>query len=51
MVNDAPDIEKVVRYEDGPQTGDRIKVTADGRRWVEWDGIERTGQELKLLIG
>jgi len=39
----------IIHTEYGPGTGDETHKTADGRWWKIWDGIDRTGQELKVL--
>ncbi len=50
MVSNEIDITNIiVRTEYGPGTGDEKVQTTDGRWWVKWDGIDRTGQELKEL--
>jgi hypothetical protein len=43
------DLSYVVRTELGEQTGDRYYQTADGRWWKDWDGVTRTGEEVKQL--
>jgi len=39
----------IVRTILGPRTGDEEHQTADGRWWRNWDGQDRTGQEVKAL--
>jgi hypothetical protein len=39
----------VIRTEPGEKTGERYYQTADGRWWKDWDGVTRTGEEVKLL--
>ena len=50
MVNDGIDYSRlVIRTELGEGTGDEYWQTADGQWWENWDGIEKTGQEVKIL--
>ncbi len=49
MVNNKDYSNAIIRTEYGPGTGDETYKTADGRWWRDWDGIDRTGQEVKVL--
>lgn len=49
MVGNVNIPDKVVRIELGEGTGDEYCQTADGKWWEKWDGVTRTGQELRLI--
>lgn len=49
MVNDEDYSDVIVRTELTGRTGEERWQTADGRWWRKWDGIVRTGQEVKEL--
>jgi len=38
---------KIIKEELGKNTGDVLFQTEDGRWWKVWDGIIRTGQDIK----
>ena len=42
---------RIVRTELGEKTGEEYYQTEDGRWWKQWDGIDRTGEELRTKIG
>ncbi len=42
---------KIVKTEYGQGTGESYWQTEDGRWWKNWDGIDRTGEEVRTMIG
>lgn len=38
---------KIVREKAGRGTGDKLLQTEDERWWEPWDGIEKTGEEVR----
>lgn len=42
---------KIVRTELGEKTGEEHYQTEDGRWWEKWDGVDRTGEEVRTKIG
>jgi hypothetical protein len=51
MVGNCPRQRRIVRTELGEQTGEEFWQTEDGQWWEEWDGYDRTGQELRTKRG
>lgn len=49
MVNDNDNSGLIVKTRFGPYTGDESYQTIDGCWWSKWDGVVRTGQELREL--
>ena len=49
MVFDDSSHTTIIRTELGKQTGDVYCQTADGQWWKTWDGVVRTGEEVKQL--
>ena len=50
MVNNGYNSLRIVRTELGERTGEQYYQTDDGRWWEDWDGIDRTGEELRTKI-
>jgi hypothetical protein len=42
---------RIVRTESGEKTGEQYYQTEDGQWWKDWDGVTRTGEELRTKIG
>lgn len=51
MVNNGENTLRIVRFEPGEKTGESYYQTNDGRWWEDWDGVTRTGEELRTRIG
>ena len=41
---------RIVKEELGEYTGDRILYTEDGRVWEQWNGFDKTGEEVRTEI-
>ncbi len=39
---------KIIREKMGRGTGDRLLQTEDGRWWERWDGVVKTGEEIRI---